>query len=92
MVTHPCPSFSGMEVQFLRGPKTCSDRSVIVELPAGERRLLPRAWTSLAEPDAYALLRAPPLLRLEALLELVAWVRCRQGASSTDQASELPKG
>jgi hypothetical protein len=89
---HPCPSFSGREVQFLRGPKTCSDRTVLVELPGGERRLLPRAWTSLAEPDPYALLAAPPLLRVEALLELAAWVRCRQGASSPHQASEPPKG
>ncbi|MFQ5720683.1 MAG: DUF5372 family protein [Acidobacteriota bacterium] len=87
-MTHPCHSLSGREVEFLQGPRTCSDRTVLVELPGGERRQLPRAWTSLAEPDPYTILSAPPRLRLEAMRELVDWVCCRQ---ATDSTPETPK-
>jgi hypothetical protein len=32
----------------------------------------------LADPDPYSLLSAPPLLRMEALLELAEWVQSRK--------------
>ena len=69
-MTHACHSQHGREVKFLQGPKTQSQTTILVELPGGECRQLPKAWTSLADPDPYSLLSAPPLLRLESLLEL----------------------
>lgn len=77
-MTHACHSHHGREVKFLQGPKTQSQTTILVELPGGECRQLPKAWTSLADPDPYSLLSAPPLLSMEALLELAEWVQSRK--------------
>jgi hypothetical protein len=76
-VTHPCHPLQGAEVDFIRGPRTRSEAWVLVGLPEGELRKIPRAWTSLEPLDAYRLLPSPPALRIEALLELREWISRR---------------
>jgi hypothetical protein len=65
-------------LEFLRGPKTPNERWVWVQLPDGNLRKLPRDWTALGYPDPYQVLPKPPLLRLEALVELAKWVALRK--------------
>ena len=85
-MTHACHSHYGREVKFLQGPKTQSQQTILVDLPGGECRQLPKAWTSLAAPDIYSLLSVPPLLRMESLLELAEWIQSRK-----DKKTSKPK-
>jgi len=74
----------------VKGPKTRSERSVLVELPSGERRRMPTAWTSLAPEDPYGLLSERPLLRLDALMELAEWVERQE--SRRGESGRVPLG
>jgi hypothetical protein len=65
--------------------------TILVELPGGECRQLPKAWTSLAAPDLYSLLSAPPLLRIESLLELTEWIQSRKVKKKTKPKSSKEK-
>ena len=77
-MTHACHSYRGQQVTFLQGPETQSRTTILVELAGGECRQIPKAWTSLAAPDLYSLLLAPPLLRIQSLLELAEWIQSRK--------------
>jgi len=60
---------------------------ILVELAGGECRQIPKAWTSLAAPDLYSLLSAPPLLRTESLLELAEWIQSQRDENRTKPKS-----
>jgi len=70
-ITHPCHPLFGTDVEFRRGPRTRCQSWIFIEIPGCGGRMVPVGWTSLATPDSYAELAPPPLLRLDALRELV---------------------
>jgi hypothetical protein len=50
----------------------------------GEERKIPLAWTSLAPVDPYRLMREPPLLRVESLVELWDWLHLCMGVDGKE--------
>jgi len=79
-------------VAFVQGPKTRSDTWVLIGLPDGQRRLIPKAWTSLATADPYEVLPERPLLRPEALQELADWISGNEVRRKGDQGGSTKEG
>ena len=59
VLTHGCHPLRGAELVSLEGPKSQSAVWVYVEFPGGTRRMIRKAWTSLAAPDPYPLTGGP---------------------------------
>jgi hypothetical protein len=81
----------GAQGQFIRGPKTQSDDWIFLELPDGKLHRFPKAWTSLAPVDPYALLISPPLLRVNCLLEAADWIAARRKDRARRKRSSCPE-
>ena len=67
---------------------------VLVELPDGRWRKIPKAWTSLAVPGSYETLSRPPVVAVESLLLLVSWadaVAMRVGGAGPSSCNSTEK-